>query len=63
MTIKGLRYAALVLVGMLSTAGCEDMRALEAQLSRNIDAHPLGPLGPGLDMYTASEQIWAAKRR
>ena len=33
------------------------------QLGANAARHPLGPLGPGLDMYTAGEQIRAAKGR
>lgn len=63
MTIKGLHYAVMALAVMLATAGCEDMRALEAQLQANANAHPLGPLGPGLDMYIAGEQIRAARSR
>lgn len=63
MTIKGLRYAVMTLAVLLSTAGCDAMRALEADLERNANAHPLGPLGPGLDMYMAGEQIRAARGR
>jgi hypothetical protein len=55
----GLALVALAALPIL--AGCEDMRALEAQLQQNAAAHPLGPLGPGLDMYVAGEQIRAAR--
>lgn len=61
--MKGLSYAAMVVAVMFLAAGCDTMRALEADLQANAKAHPLGPLGPGLDMYMAGEQIRAARGR
>lgn len=56
--------AGLALLGLMTgVSACEGMRALEAQLEKNVESHPLGPLGPGLDMYAASEQIRAAQGR
>lgn len=55
--IVALVYAVSLL------AGCAEMRALEDRLEQQAAAHPLGPLGPGLDMYLAGEQIRAARGR
>jgi hypothetical protein len=56
-----LTAAVLSLLPMLTA--CPELRALNDQMERNMAQHPLGPLGPGLDMYTAGEQIRAARGR
>lgn len=65
-TIRGLGYAAAAL-SLLMATGCADLQALEAQLNQNLERaaqnHPLGPLGPGFDMYLADEQIRAMRGR
>lgn len=53
--------AALCALPLL--AGCPELKALNDQMERNMAAHPLGPLGPGLDMYVAGEQIRAIRGR
>lgn len=57
-----IRIAA-VLCALPLLAGCAELRALNDQLEANMAQHPLGPLGPGLDMYLAGEQIRAIKGR
>ncbi len=56
---------AAVLCALPLLAGCAELDAINAQIEHNraMNPHPLGPLGPGLDMYLAGEQIRAIRGR
>lgn len=63
MTMKLTIRIAAVLCALSLLVGCAELRAIEDQMEANMARHPLGPLGPGLDMYLAGEQIHAIRGR
>lgn len=64
METKLIRRLAVVLCALPLLGGCADLKAFNDDLERAMwQQNPAGPLGVGMDMLVASEQIRASRRR